>query len=515
MGNATRSATVLALSTLLAASAVNAHAKTYAAWIQIGPGGYEAGSATATTAAQAFNAAGALSGTTILARAITDPTDPCPALQIDAAPSPAPMHLRFRNANPPATSDEPRAAQGKARFPVQECEAIIPPGHTTATVGDVPLKLPVPNPQRIIVFGDSGCRMKGKAQQNCHDPETFPLEALAGIEAAMQPDLVIHVGDYFYRDSDCDDAFPGCNLPGSATYEPWGDDWESWNLDFITPARKLLAAAPWIMVRGNHESCGRGAQGWYALLDPHPFNPNAVACRAGAFDAESSGPWGFDFEPSYVAPLGNLRLIVHDSSYADDEAVAPAVAARYADDLKAVLASINGAPAIYITHRPIFGMVRGHPTDAGNATQQAMFFGGLLDGRKVPPNIGLFLTGHIHQFQYFNFQDADTYPPQMIVGTGGDRLDDEIVPGRTTFTYANRDFTLHLSPTTTAIATVERAFAQAEFGFALLRPSPTGYNVDVYTRAGLAGTCAITLGPAFATGTSRGITCAERPMGRQ
>ena len=57
---------------------------------------------------------------------------------------------------------------------------------------------------------------------------------------------------------------PGC--AGS----PYGDNWAVWQKDFFNPAAPLLAAAPWVLVRGNHELCDRGGHGWFRLLDPHP-----------------------------------------------------------------------------------------------------------------------------------------------------------------------------------------------------------------------------------------------------
>ena len=60
------------------------------------------------------------------------------------------------------------------------------------------------------------------------------------------------------------DTQPGC--AGS----PYGDNWAVWQKDFFDPAAPLLAAAPWVLVRGNHELCSRGGHGWFRLLDPHP-----------------------------------------------------------------------------------------------------------------------------------------------------------------------------------------------------------------------------------------------------
>ena len=48
-----------------------------------------------------------------------------------------------------------------------------------------------------------------------------------------------------------------------------GDTWDVWKEDFFKPGDALLAAAPWIMDRGNHEECERGGKGWARVLDPY------------------------------------------------------------------------------------------------------------------------------------------------------------------------------------------------------------------------------------------------------
>ncbi len=42
---------------------------------------------------------------------------------------------------------------------------------------------------------------------------------------------------------------------------PYGVIEGAWRADFFTPARDLLAKAPWIFTRGNHEGCLRGSFG--------------------------------------------------------------------------------------------------------------------------------------------------------------------------------------------------------------------------------------------------------------
>src|SRR5581483_4696378 len=142
---------------------------------------------------------------------------------------------------------------------------------------------------RIVVIGDTGCRLARFAVQDCDNPRAWPFAAIARAAALKRPDLVIHVGDYYYRETACPADRAGC--AGS----PFGDNWPSWRADFLDPAAPLLAAAPWVMVRGNHELCARGGQGWFRLLDPDPGRADCV---------DSTSP--------YRLSLGGLDLLVFD-----------------------------------------------------------------------------------------------------------------------------------------------------------------------------------------------------------
>src|SRR4051794_23478575 len=81
---------------------------------------------------------------------------PCPALHTDKGD--VAMTVRA-----PASAD----------FPLI-CGAAIPDGTAQAKIGDAALPLPVANPQRILVLGDTGCRIKGSALQACNDPTKWP-----------------------------------------------------------------------------------------------------------------------------------------------------------------------------------------------------------------------------------------------------------------------------------------------------------------------------------------------------
>src|SRR5471032_3508044 len=93
-------------------------------------------------------------------------------------------------------------AAANANFPLV-CAAAVPAGVAGANIAGTALPLPVAQPQRILVLGDTGCRIKGAALQACNDPAKWPFPQVAAAAARLKPDLVIHLGDYLYRESPC------------------------------------------------------------------------------------------------------------------------------------------------------------------------------------------------------------------------------------------------------------------------------------------------------------------------
>ncbi|MBC7490276.1 MAG: hypothetical protein H7240_10280 [Glaciimonas sp.] len=66
---------------------------------------------------------------------------------------------------------------------------------------------------------------------------------------------------------------------------------------FFRPASTLLHAAPWLILRGNHESCARAGQRWWRFIDPRPLTPGRD-CNAAANDDDG------DYSDPYVVPIG-------------------------------------------------------------------------------------------------------------------------------------------------------------------------------------------------------------------
>jgi hypothetical protein len=391
------------------------------------------------------------------ARVITTAAS-CPPIEVDGRS----MAMAVRAPHSPI----PLRGIGPTSAPVLTCEAAIPAGTAQASVAGTALSLPRANATRIVVIGDTGCRLKTPEFQDCNDPLAFPFAQVAAAAAAWKPDLVLHVGDYHYRESPCPAARPGCKD------SPWGYGWEAWNADFFAPGKALLQAAPWVMGRGNHESCWRGGQGYWRFLDPRPLVPGRD-CNVPANDVVG------DYSDPYAVPVGgDAQVIVFDSSNTSSKGLPPGDIRRekYADTWRKIDAlSRQAGYNIALDHHPLLGF--GAFKDKGVATvfggdkglQDAF---GALDAGLLPPRISMLLSGHVHLWEQVSFSSA--HPTQFISGFSGCAEDTTPLPAGIP------------SKTPAPGAIVESMSSWINgFGFMTMqRSGPDSWNVKVWDRNG-------------------------------
>ena len=354
-----------------------------------------------------------------VARVIT-PAAACPPIQIDGKTEP--MEIRARPETVPLrpTRSDPALSKPSA-FPVLVCDKAIPAGAGRASVLGRRLPLPNPNPHRIVVIGDTGCRIKtsDNAFQACDDAAKWPFAAVASASAAANPDLVIHVGDYHYRENACPSGNVGC--AGS----PWGYGWDAWEADVFAPGEKLMEAAPWILVRGNHESCNRAGQGWWRFLDPRPLVPRRN-CDLAADDSIG------DYSEPYAVPLGtghdaDTQFIVFDSSLVG---VMPLAASdpmhiKYRAQFEQAFALAARQPnAFFLNHHPVLAFAPNPATPnapyPGNGALQSVL-ATFNPTALYPPSVKALLSGHVHLFEVVSFSTPQ--PAQFVSGNGGDWID--------------------------------------------------------------------------------------------
>jgi hypothetical protein len=265
-------------------------------------------------------------------------------------------------------------AQPSPGFPVTVCEKAMPAGTKSAAILGRPLPVPKNSLASIVVLGDTGCR---PARENQCNPNDWPFEKLSDNAAASHPDLVIHVGDYLYRGE---------------------DTWENWKADFFDPARNLLAAAPWIAARGNHEICSRGGGGYLRLLADQK---EPTQCKDNCYDISP-----------YTVMIGDRQFIVFDSSDLPHEI--PDVK-RYTEQFDKV-AKLVKPHSWFITHVPTWGVIQGPhgPAFIDPTLQQALEKGD--PDHSLLTNSEIFLSGHIHLWEAIGFAKG---PPQFVLGNGG------------------------------------------------------------------------------------------------
>lgn len=312
----------------------------------------------------------------LVARAITTAAA-CPMVDIDGSPR----------------SMDERAAPDHG-FPVRVCTTPVPATAARVTVNGRQLPMAGGPYRRIAVVGATGCRIRVKHGvpwvQACNDPDAWPARRVARAIAHQDPDLVIHVGDYVFRESACPFGNMGCHR------SPRGDIWATWNADFFQPMGPALAAAPWVMLRGRQEKCGRFGNGWFRLLAP---GPRPEGCPVHT-------------EP-YAIDLGPARLVVMDSAAAGPDQVDAAIRV-FAGQFKAVgdLAQ-DDKPAWLAVSHPLYGAPQTPATSNPNLVMAA--------AGELPAAIGLILSGHA---RWLELVDTERRPVQAIAGSGGTLLED-------------------------------------------------------------------------------------------
>jgi len=314
---------------------------------------------------------------------------------------------------------EVRRFAARAEFPILLCEARLD-AMSDAWIGNQHLPVRPANVTDMIVIGDTGCRITHYAWQACSDGEKWPFGSVASnaarlIGSNVQP-VILHLGDFHYREKPCADANWRC------TRTPFGDNWATWEEEFFRPARPLLAAAPWIMLRGNHEDCQRAGAGWQFLFDLQSYKD---VCQE-------------DREP-YKLTIGGSAdhphvLVVFDTANEKNEHARKErldTYARWVEQLR-----IPGADVWLALHQPLWhcGDEEDRQDTSDPAASRRAYCalgepkGPLTKIREqlsapgAASLVSVVLSGDIHMFQLFAPKQGEQ-PVQIVAGVGGTSLD--------------------------------------------------------------------------------------------
>ncbi|RDD34577.1 Calcineurin-like phosphoesterase [Wolbachia endosymbiont of Cylisticus convexus] len=320
------------------------------------------------------------------------------------------------------------------------CELIVETNAQNISIDNIKVPVLAEKISKIAFIGDTGCRINMLFQQECNSIDSWPLKKNLDSIAFHKPDLIIHVGDYHYRQTKCRNTQKCGDIYGYSK--------EAWYADWFEPAKDILTQSPFLFVRGNHESCNRAYEGWFRYLDSYPFSPKK--CE----DLVSS--WSLD--------AGPITFFIFDSSSGEDIFTTQSTIDAFERQFDKL---IQDKPTWFLTHKPLwrspkkeFLTLKSH----GNLTQIEAF------GDKFPSNVTTIVSGHIHIAQILLM---DNVPDQIIVGNGGALLhaqDQEPVYQNVEFDYPNgRNYLAH---------EVRNFFG---FGFAILSLDDhkfTFYNQD-------------------------------------
>jgi hypothetical protein len=256
-------------------------------------------------------------------RAIVDYEDECPSHMHteDVEANLEEIHLDVRVLGNPINGNKM-----PYKFPVKVCEQKVNDGvhrklleegllHMSWSNKSYPLPRVKSNPERFMFTSDTGLRIKpsnlglgniATGEAPCNSSTVYGLhqcpfnftqedikqsqtgsfqgldewyfKQLADDAVTKDVDVVVHLGDYLYRQGPCpvnntdylDMDTKDCsaiNLPefakldeidGIMNFIPgeYGDNWWGWWGDFFWPFLNLFNVAPVVALRGNHEICG-------------------------------------------------------------------------------------------------------------------------------------------------------------------------------------------------------------------------------------------------------------------
>lgn len=280
------------------------------------------------------------------------------------------------------------------------CVAPLEEGVESIRIGEE--SLPVKKqPRRIVIMGDTGCRLSDShgLYQECNNDSLWPFPQVARSVEAVNPDLIIYTGDYIYRESPCPSGDNGC--VGS----PYGDNQETWKADWLIPARPVHAAAPLVLIRGNHETCSRAGDGWFRYLDAR--EPPGE-CK------DSTDPWVVEFESMQLAVMDVANLEDGDGN---------SLSGFFAGQL-AWLDDQLDMPAWISAHRTFWGY--GADDDTGELTTPTEELQIAVAMAGLPEKTQLLIGAHIHLAEVLDF--GKTRPPQLVVANSGTQLVPRVAP---------------------------------------------------------------------------------------
>ena len=356
----------------------------------------------------------------LVARAVIPSGSTCPDLVVTRAGSPRERAIRMQVRPTPARTSP-------AFDSITVCSAPVPLSSTTASIAGVPIPASMPTSiDRLAMLADSGCRISSSQVQDCASPDAWPLAKVSASVARAKPDAILINGDFFYREAPCPAASQSLcgSSPAPVAGLPFTDSAYGWIADTLLPMAPMLAAAPLVVTRGNHEACYRGGNGYFLLMDPREGTQDTcapVSMDTGLVAAPTvpSATYAIDLA---VSADRTLRLAIVDSAGGNDAQVTPfAELQRPTYEMAARLTRpAAGRESWLLTHRPLYAFFTtafaqpGVPFTPWTSADQSAAAFGLLD------SYDMVFSSHLHLAEAVQLPGL---PPQLVLGNAGTLLD--------------------------------------------------------------------------------------------
>ncbi|WP_168464133.1 hypothetical protein [Wolbachia endosymbiont of Ctenocephalides felis wCfeT] len=128
-------------------------------------------------------------GDMLSVRAVVDSKEKCPSACIDGK----------------KVEMTERALEEGENFPEKVYELLIPRNIQDIKINGKKIPTLPSKINKIVMIGDTGCRVSCSEQQTCNNQVEWPIKEVLSSVAKHNPDLIIHVGDYHYRECACKD----------------------------------------------------------------------------------------------------------------------------------------------------------------------------------------------------------------------------------------------------------------------------------------------------------------------
>ncbi|MGN7678531.1 MAG: metallophosphoesterase [Anaplasma sp.] len=343
-------------------------------------------------------------------RAVVSPGEDCPILRVNSS------NVKMGVRAPPESG----------KFEDKVCESLLPTSITKRRIEIDGRGLPDiaagdrRDSIKVAIIGDTGCRISRLSKQDCKSPEKWPVRKVLEGVTGQNADLVVHVGDYLYREVECPDE-EKCDK------HVYGDNSLTWAADWLSPLQSVSEKVAFIFVRGNHENCERAYRGWFRYLDGHPLSKRRYEnCE------RISDSWVFDLKQWFGS---NVGFQVYDSSSSGE------VFYHKQDiwDLRSKFLEggkhDRGLQMLLLTHRPLWASHRKYGMEYyGNLPQVKAI------GEVLPEEFVAVVSGHIHLGQILSVRRrkpsegasgssqgykaaTGSYITQIISGNGGTLLE--------------------------------------------------------------------------------------------